>query len=379
MKTSILYFPEKGKGKIGRAGGKISALLSSFSFSELLRNYPIPLLGIFWTGYFLLDLVTTMFLLDIKVNDYVIPLFHWLGGFFIMAVFMGLVLPLFFIQKMRILALWVLFIILAGFIILKFSLIESFFSIGMITVEFIGYEFLRLFQYLLITGLYWKMTQVLKIQKQNLELKFAMEKLELERRSMKMSPHFFLNMLTISIHEATKSIPGFWDIYGDLIKLIRYSFKDHDLPNFLEDEVSAVGSFFRCQSRRFQQMAVDFQCKVPLDLAKKLPFPKLCLLTAIENLFFYGVYSDSESPALVYIELISGNTGAHTLSFKISNQIDTSKTDKGNGFGLNALKNIMKSQFGKNFEMTIEEKDLHYSLEMTVCYENSTYTQSRTH
>lgn len=374
MKTSVLFFQGKESGKIDRLKGKISPLLDDFSFSKLVWNYPILLLGIFWTIYFLLDLMITTKLLHLTIDGYGIPVFHWLGGFFIMAVYIGMVLPLFFNQKMGMLALNTLITTAAGFITLKYSIIEGFNSIESISVEFIVYEFLRLFQYLFVTGLYWKMIQDLEIQKQNLQLKFEKETLELEQRAMKMSPHFFLNMLTISVHEATKAIPEFWDIYGDLLKLIRYSFKDYKASNSLKDEVSAVACFFRCQSRRFENMAVNFQCKVPQDLAKSLPFPKLCLLTAIENLFFYGVYSDADNPALVSIELITDNSGVHTLSFKISNHIDTSKTERGHGFGLNALKNIMKSQFGKNFEMTIEEKDLHYSLQMTVCYANSTHT-----
>ncbi|WP_026954989.1 sensor histidine kinase [Algoriphagus vanfongensis] len=379
MKTTIISFPEKETGKIGRAGGKFGTKAGNFSFFKLVWNFPILFLGIFWTVYFLLDLIITLLLLQLSVEDYSIPLFHWLGGFFMMAMYIGLVLPLFFKQRKRILAM----IILTGsgvvFIILKYAITAGYNALGDISVRFIVYEFLRLFQYLFITGLYWKMTQDMEIQKQNLELKFEMETLELERRAMKMSPHFFLNMLTISIHKATQVIPDFWDIYGDLIKLIRYSFKDYDLPNSLEDEVSAVATFFRCQSKRFRSMAVDFQCNVPRELAKSLPFPKLCLLTVIENLFFYGVYSDVDSPAVVCIHLIADISGVNTLFFKVSNQIDTSKIERGHGFGLNALKNIMKSQFGKNFEMKIEEKDLHYSLEMTVCYGNSTITQNRTH
>lgn len=373
MKTSVLFFVRKVTGKISWLKGKIRAKAGNFSFSKLVWNYPLLLLGVFWTFYFLLDLMITTLVLDFTIDDFGIPVFHWLGGFLIIAVYIGLVLPLFFKQKRRILALIILAVSMAGFINLKFVLFGGSNSIESITIVFVVYETLRLFQYLFVTGLYWKMIQDQEVQKQNLKLKFEMEILELERRAMKLSPHFFLNTLTISIHEATKAIPEFWNTYGDLLKLIRYSFKDYKASNSLHQEVSAVVCFFRCQSNRFKKMAVDFQCSVPSEIAKTLPFPKLCMMTAIENLFFYGVYEDPENPALVSIDLTTAGSGTPFLSFKISNQIDTSKAKRGNGFGLNALRNIMKSQFGKNFEMTIEEKDLHYSLQMTVCYENSTY------
>lgn len=378
MKTSILFFVKKVTGKIDHLKGKIRAKAGNFSFSKLVWDYPILFLGIFWTIYFLLDLMITTWVLDLSIDDFLIPIFHWLGGFFTMVVYIGFVLPLFFKQKRRILALNILAISAAGFITLKFGLTEGINAKERISIAFIVYESLRLFQYLFVTGLYWKMIQDLEVQKQNLKLKFEMEILDLERRAMKMSPHFFLNTLTISIHEATRAIPEFWDIYGDLLKLIRYSFKDYKAFNSLQHEVSAVACFFRCQSKRFEKMAVDFQCSVPREIAKTLPFPKLCLLTAIENLFFYGVYEDPERPALVSIDLNTVNPKVPFLSFKISNQIDASKSEQGHGFGLNALKNIMKSQFGKNFEMKIEEKDLHYSLQMTVCYANSTYPEDRT-
>lgn len=378
MKTSVLFFVRKVTGKISWLKGKIRAKAGNFSFSKLVWNYPLLLLGVFWTFYFLLDLMITTLVLDFTIDDFGIPVFHWLGGFLIIAVHIGLVMPLFFKEKRRILALNILAISAAGFILLKFALTEGFEAIDRISSTFIIYECLRLFQYLFVTGLYWKMIQDQEVQKQNLKLKFEMEILELERRAMKMSPHFFLNTLTVSIHEATRAIPEFWDIYGDLLKLIRYSFKDYKASNSLQNEISAVVSFFKCQSKRFEKMAVDFQCSVPREIAQALPFPKLCLLTAIENLFFYGIYEDPESPALVSIDLNTDNPKVPFLSFRISNQIDSSKAEQGNGFGLNALKNIMKSQFGKNFEMKIEEKDLHYSLQMTVCYANSTYPEDRT-
>ena len=288
MKTSVLFFVRKVTGKISWLKGKIRAKAGNFSFSKLVWNYPLLLLGVFWTFYFLLDLMITTLVLDFTIDNFGIPVFHWLGGFLIIAVYIGLVLPLFFKQKRRILALNILAISAAGFILLKFALTEGFEAIGMISSTFIIYECLRLFQYLFVTGLYWKMIQDQEVQKQNLKLKFEMEILELERKAMKMSPHFFLNTLTVSIHEATRAIPEFWDIYGDLLKLIRYSFKDYKASNSLQNEISAVACFFKCQSKRFEKMAVDFQCSVPREIAQALPFPKLCLLTAIENLFFMG-------------------------------------------------------------------------------------------
>ncbi len=341
---------------------------------RMLRNpleNPLLFLFLVFFSYLVVDAIATLIMAG-KIEEWYIPLIHFLAGYMLIAVYFSKVLPDFFQRKRRVFAVFSLLFLLAvsaGLKLFAFYLILG--SSGF-SKAFLVTEFLRVFHFLAITSAIWILYENLGLRKNKHEIEMTHERLKVEHRSMQLSPHFVLNVLSLYAARIVKLSPELFKEFSRLASLLRYSFKEFGLPNTLREELNGVMDYLEIQKLRFPDLSMELTVQVDKELAGGLTMPKMCLLTLVENVFFHGDYRDRENPCRMEF-VLSPNAASEGYRFRvfISNRIQKQEIKVRSGFGASAVFRVMGYEFGERFHATVEPGDSIYSLVMTIDYDTS--------
>lgn len=342
-------------------------------FRLLRKPLESPLLFLFlvFLSYLVVDAIATLIMLG-RIEQWYVPLIHFLAGYILIAVYFSRVLPDFFQRRRRVLAVFSLLFLVVVLAVLKLFLFYLIMDSSGFSKAFLVNEFLRVFHFLAITSAIWILFENLGLRKHKHEIEMNHERLKVEHRSMQLSPHFVLNVLSLYAARIVKLSPALFKEFSHLSSLLRYSFKEFGLPNTLREEINGVIDYLEIQKLRFPDLSMELTIQVDKELAGALPMPKMCLLTLVENVFFHGDYRDRENPCRMEFVLspkaASGGCGFRVF---ISNRIQKQEIKVRSGFGASAVFRVMGYEFGERFHASVDPDDSIYSLVMTIDYDTS--------
>lgn len=331
----------------------------------LIRKPNILLFGI-WSFYLLIDLTATLVLFH-EITDWIIPLYNFIAGFSIIFIFFNLFMPLVYLKRTYAFAVLILILSLVIFSGFKYEILRRYFEPPGDLKDFLVFEFLRLLQFLAFAWIIWMLRQHFKLWKKKFQMEVEFEKLQMEHRSLQLSPHFVLNTLSYTSSKIADLSPGLLKEFASLTSLLRYSFKEYNKPNSLQQELDAIKYFLNCQELRFSKMYLVVKM-ADNGLANSLAMPKLCLLTLVENVFFHGDYQNSTIPCkLSFLLSEIGQVSMFTLS--ISNLKRKEGLGRHSGFGSKTVYKVLSYYLGTRFRYFISEDEEEYSLLITIDYE----------
>lgn len=337
---------------------------------DLLRwpmGHPLYFLFILFLCYLLVDLFAT-YLLKGKIENWFIPIYHYVAGFVMIAVYYKWLLPIFFLYKRRLLAVFLLIVLLIALVWIKlyvFRLVNYELTWSKV---YLVHEFLRIFHFLGFTTAFYIMYGNLRLKQENFEKDIENVRLKVMHRSLQLSSHFVLNSLSVYMARIIKLSPDLATEFYYLTSLLRYSFKEFGEPNFLMEEVNAVKNYLEIQKMRFSKLSVIAEIDIP-SVAEILPMPKLCLLTLVENVFFHGAYTDVDHPCIIKFLLVQDeSTGDWVFTINIANKVQGLGVKPRSGFGASSVFRVLNHEFGEGFNYSVESDESTYSLLLLIHY-----------
>lgn len=341
--------------------------------SAIIRRFKNPLespllfLFLIFFSYLLVDVVSTLILVG-EIEEWYIPLIHFLIGYVMITICFSRVLPDFFQRKRKVYAVVSLVVLIGVLASLKLVMFNRILNESLLSRAYLVQEFLRVFHFLAITFAFWILYDNLGLRKNKFEIEMSHEQLKVEHRSMQLSPHFLMNVLTLFAARMIKLSPVLFKEFGHLSSLLRYSIKEFGLPNSLKEELDAVNHYLDVQRIRFSKLSMELIISVDREEADILPMPKMCLLTLVENVFFHGAYEDKSNPCRMEFVLSENDSGGRNFRIFISNKVQKTDMKVRSGFGASAVFRVLDHEFGERFNYAVDSDELTYSLQMTINY-----------
>ncbi|MFW5890076.1 MAG: sensor histidine kinase [Marinilabiliaceae bacterium] len=190
------------------------------------------------------------------------------------------------------------------------------------------------------------------------QLKKLVKEAELKALKAQLNPHFLFNSLN-SISSLTISDPGgAREMLTQLSDFLRYSLRNNNeslLP--LEDEIKNMNRYLEIEKVRFgEQLNTDFQ--IPAD-CYNWPVPAMILQPVYENAIKHGLYESIEP---VFIRT-SCSTRDDILLLSVINNFDPDCTpQKGNGVGLENVRNKLLLFYNRTDLISINRRDDHFEI-----------------
>lgn len=346
--------------------GKAEQGFGRIGMGEFLIRKPNLLLFGIWTLYLVIDLSATLILYH-GISDWMIPFYNFVAGFSVILIFFNLFMPFIYLRRKYALAILILIFSLVIFSGIKFEILRIFFVVPEDLKGFLVFEFLRLFQFLVFAWIIWMLRQHFLLWKKKFEMEVEFEKLQMEHRSLQLSPHFVLNTLSYTLSKIADLSPNLLQDFLSLTSLLRYSFKEYNKPNSIHQELDAVKYYLNWQELRFEKLHLAVKMKI-VESESYYSMPKLCLLTLIENVFFHGNYQDSSDPCKLSFLLLEVKDG-YRFTMSISNLKRKEGVGRHSGFGSKTVFKVLSHHFGSRFNHFISEEEEEFSLLMIIEYE----------
>jgi len=348
--------------------GRVDTALGITRIGGGLIEKPLYFLFVIFLSYLLVDLVATLVMFG-PIEEWFIPLYHFIAGYILIALYFRYVLPDFFIHGRKVRAVCFLLILLSGLVGTKLFIFQQVFGEPVNLKSFLLNEFLRIFHFLFLTSAIWVLYQNIGLRQKKYEMEMEHEGLKVAHRSLQLSPHFVLNALSHYSGRIAALSPDLLVEFSNLTSLLRYSFKEHGVPNSLKEEMDAVGHYLQCQKLRFSRLSLVK--RIDLDPASlNLPMPRLCLLTLVENVFFHGIYEDRKNPCIFSFLLAPSVIGeGFTFTAHIFNPMTESGPNFRTGFGASSVFRVLKYNYGDRFHCFISSSGNEYSLFITIDYD----------
>lgn len=335
---------------------------------ERLFKYPDLFLVGIWGMYLLLDYCS------LKILKFPIdPIFasaNLLFGFLFSCILYYLLLPWICLKghwKSGLLLTLLVILILSG---AKFSILYPEVPVWEIGIEKSWLEFLRIIQFQGFTFSIWILMTYFLVQQENRKKEVMIQELQVQHQSLQVMPHFVLNMLTEIYSKASICSKELSEEMKQFSMILKYSYKDLKMDNFLSEEIETINAFVFCQKTRFgnrMNLRINFYYDEPL--ASKLLLPKMLLITLFSDVFKHGDYLNPNFPCELTLRLkqseLSGNI---LLSITIYNAIQSQFRLEQSGFGIQAVRNILSHYFEEDFGLFYDLSESEFSLLLWIDY-----------
>lgn len=289
-----------------------------------------------------------------KLSDAISRLDIIYSIFFHIAVFMGVYLNFFGINKWLVKNCYLRYSVFAITIIASAVFLNHYTFEVLVDLVLPDYYFVSQFNFdetAVIITVYLIITTATKLSKSWFELqrmnqrmvKEEKEKLDSELHNLKaqINPHFLFNSLNVIYSLALKNDKLTAEVVLKLSDILRYVIYDSTQDKVtLDSEVSLLKKYIELQKYRVEDSAaISFISNVEEDV-KIAP---LIFLTLVENSFKHGIKSDTEN---VFIN-ITLNSDAKKITFEIENNKLKTNTDSSNpnGLGLENIKRRLMIQY----------------------------------
>jgi two-component system, LytTR family, sensor kinase len=191
-------------------------------------------------------------------------------------------------------------------------------------------------------------------------IKSKLQKAELENLKAQFNPHFLFNALWYVYTMVQDNNQPAAKVLEILSSMMRYSMQNRIEKPFapLYEELEYMDGYIKLQKVRNPATQIDYQVEGEIEGVKIIP---LVLIVFIENAFKHGVTQDPLTPIKIKLSVKE-----NSLFFLVSNNISSLGKERSSGIGLENAKSRLKSHYGKNFTLKVEEKNNIYSSELTI-------------
>lgn len=335
-----------------------------------IKDYPGPFIWLAWLSILILDLILRA-IGNHKIAPLEIILVHFFGGGFILQFWFFSFLPQIFIFKKWLKVTVQLILIFLFFYLIKLYLLKFWSEDEISLIQFLTSEIGRFFHHFIFISAMWSFYIMAKKQETLKEMEIDLIKLQVEHKSLQLSPHFTLNMISHILVELKSLSMPMYKILSKFTTVLSYSFKSLDAGNSLAQEIHAVNSYIECQKYRFKKN-LQFLLTTNFNIleVQNLPMPKWILMTLVENIFKHGDCNSESHPCMITMNLFSEQNGSSVFDFFISNKIKKPDHSKHSGFGISAVKRILDHYFPNNYQLQNEIVGDDFKLSLKISYPN---------
>ncbi|MBC6369050.1 hypothetical protein DDT91_19840 [Algoriphagus sp. AK58] len=334
---------------------------------QLIFEKPRWYIFIFWSVYFLFDLIATLFLFQ-EISDFFFPVFNFIGGvplitFLFFRYFPGIKSRgSFFEVQVELITIFVMIASIKHLLIIFFwgSIYSGF-------REEIIFEILRTLQFGFFIFILWMLREIVIAMKKIHETDMSLSHLKIAHEQLTLSPHFVLNTLNSIAGQSILFSTDLFHQIGAFSNLMKQSYKNVEEPHFLSDEIEFLKNFLACLHRSKKK------CFINLELKQNLPFelvevPRLLLGTLMENILKYGVCNSKNEQPVFHVNLEESPGGEKILVCYTVNKIDLAKNLPRSGHGLSTLLKILKHKYGDKASLTYSSSNHEFSTFLIIYY-----------
>jgi hypothetical protein len=234
---------------------------------------------------------------------------------------------------------------------------------------FLVNELMRSLQFLLYTSAIWGFYVLAVSQDEFNRMEVGLIKLRIEHKSLQLSSHFVLNMVSqFSASILTLSRP-LYDSLSRFTDILSYSYKDPERENFLVQEIHAMENYVACQRERFgdrlQFVLIKELGNMPIS---HLTLPKWTLMTLLENVFKHGDCFNASQPATLELRMVGLQESSPLFTMSITNAPDLVTPVKSSEFGIDSVRRILEYHFPGRFQMSVKKSASEFNLFLHISY-----------
>ncbi|MBZ9629760.1 histidine kinase [Salegentibacter sp. LM13S] len=212
---------------------------------------------------------------------------------------------------------------------------------------------------LIISSIFWIIVFNIRLLEHNKNIEEEKKATEIKFLKAQLNPHFMFNTLnniySLVYFKSEKALPAIEKL-GELMRYTTYETIKEKIA--LEEEVNYIKSYIELdQLRQEDENTVNFKIAIENPAAHIPPF---LLSPLVENALKHGK-NDPDNPILISLK-----QSDNTLSFKISNKIDTKKKDKLGGIGLDNLKKNLEIHYPNTHSLTFNQKEQTFNAQLKI-------------
>ncbi len=205
----------------------------------------------------------------------------------------------------------------------------------------------RILPYTFASALVFLLERGNTIQKNQLQLQQEKTTAELAFLRSQINPHFLFNTLSFLHTEAFQRDPELANTILKVSDILRYSVEStKEGKRSVAQELQLINNYIAIFRKRF-----DGRCYVDLQVdgegQQQLVEP-LLLIPFVENAFKHGMFSDSEHPIQIKLQL-----AIHSLTFTISNRIKRQTKDPSSGIGIENVRRRLEVLYPEKHQLDI--------------------------
>lgn len=332
-----------------------------------MRESPVIFLWSLWFAYLFVDWMIRL-LGNMTIAPFPIIFWNFLGWGIINQFWFLVFLPNACFQRKWKSELLILISLFSFYAFWKFYLI-TFLTPSKIEVgSFLLNESARSLQFLLNTLALWGFYVLAVSQDKFKAMEITLIRLQIEHKSLQLSPHFTLNMLSqfsASIFNLSRDL---YQYMSKFTEVLSYSYKNPTTHNSLAQEITSMKSYLNCQKFRFgEKLHFLVLNRFSQDQLSQLPLPKWTLMTLLENVFKHGDFTNENNPCSMTFQISDSGKGP-LFSFSLYNPIDIQVHTQFSEFGIEAVKRILTYYHPDHFNLYTFRNSLEFSLLLYIDY-----------
>ena len=263
----------------------------------------------------------------------------------------------------------ILILVFLAFVMFKLFFLDRWLQAGLQLLPFLVSESVRSLQFLLYTSAIWGFYVLAVSQDEFNKMEIDLIKLRIEHKSLQLSPHFVLNMISqFSASILSLSRPLFESL-SRFTDILAYSYKNPQEENSLAHEIHAMENYVACQRERFgERLQFELSKKMGTVETSKMPLPKWTLMTLLENVFKHGDCFNPSHPAKLEFRMDELPESDIVFIMSLSNSPDLSTPVKYSEFGIDAVRRILDYHFPGRFRMSVEKSPSEFILQLHISY-----------
>lgn len=201
----------------------------------------------------------------------------------------------------------------------------------------------------LIFHFYMYVQRNFQIQKKLLDNENKMKQLHIENMVNKLNPHFLFNSLNTIKWLVNKNTQEARTAIDSLSDILRYNIQDAVPIKTLAEELWVVEKYLSIEKIRFDEI-FTYKIEVAENLYK-CPIIPFVLLNVVENAIKHGI-SKSISEGFIHIFICQK---ADMIHIEIQNTGNLQKDSTNSGFGLESVRQLLKTKYGEESNMEISQ------------------------
>lgn len=225
---------------------------------------------------------------------------------------------------------------------------------------YINDNFWRPFQLILLSSAVFLFVDKLEKDRRNQQLEANKTEAQLAFLRSQINPHFLFNMLSYLYSKAYLKDKDLAHSILQLSDLLRYSTQKKEKKGaLLSEEIRHLENYLDLYRKRFgNRCFVNYQCQGEINRQRIEP---LIFQPFIENAFKHGIYTNESTPIVIDFQIEENH-----LKFYCKNKINQHVKDKGNGIGLENVKQRLILLYPNSHQLTIAKEDGYFSVQLNI-------------